>query len=260
MKNKIILDPVTKRFTTIVKPKRVKRLYPEGKLSIKTVEEIRKLYWEEGLSQNKIAEQFGVYQASIGYAMRRNNIPRRSFRKGGRHKANGIYHIRIYPDNPYYSMAYQNGYVLEHRLVMARHLGRCLETWEQVYFKNGIKEDIRIENLLLIKRAYKTCPICDEYANSPHHIKPVEVGGSDEPRNKVLLCKRCHDIVEMIYNETGIEYCPTLVHYLHREFDFRPRPGFTLSIISIIEQIKELQSRVTLLEAENVILKKQEVC
>lgn len=70
--------------------------------------------------------------------------------KGGRHKTSyGYITVKLMPDDFYYSMADTEGYVFEHRLVMAKHLGRCLQPWEQVHHKNGMREDNKLENLEL---------------------------------------------------------------------------------------------------------------
>ena len=67
--------------------------------------------------------------------------------KGGISSQGDYILIRNYSDEPFHSMADNNNYIKEHRLVMAKHLGRCLEPWELVHHINGIKKDNRIENL-----------------------------------------------------------------------------------------------------------------
>ncbi len=74
--------------------------------------------------------------------------------KGGRHHDPlGYMIVRIYPDDPYYPMVKFNGYVLEHRLIVAKSLGRCLLKSEIVHHNNGIRDDNRIENLTLTPSA-----------------------------------------------------------------------------------------------------------
>lgn len=50
----------------------------------------------------------------------------------------------------FHPMALRAGNIPEHRYIVARHLGRCLQRWEVIHHLNGIKDDNRIENLQLI--------------------------------------------------------------------------------------------------------------
>lgn len=63
---------------------------------------------------------------------------------------NGYVAIKIQPDNFFAAMRGHHGDVMEHRLVMAKHMNRCLLPWEVVHHKNGIKDDNQIDNLELL--------------------------------------------------------------------------------------------------------------
>jgi len=80
--------------------------------------------------------------------------------KGGRFVNKRGYTLVYVPlGDPYYAMGYgkKNRYALEHRIVYAKYLGRCLQTWETVRHVNSElsaqgERDNRIENLRLVTR------------------------------------------------------------------------------------------------------------
>lgn len=71
--------------------------------------------------------------------------------KGGRiEHGNGYIMVRVDPTGPFADMLPSSApYVMEHRLVMAQHLGRSLTRGETVHHKNGKRDDNRLENLQL---------------------------------------------------------------------------------------------------------------
>ena len=146
--------------TNILKRHGVPRRPRGGAARVFSDEEIAgmvKLY-ADGLSQEDIGRKLGLNQSQVSLQLSRAGVstghPRGSRHgkwKGGRTiKSDGYVYVRLDPADPYASMANGSGYVLEHRLVMAQHLGRPLASYETVHHKNDKdRTDNRIENLQL---------------------------------------------------------------------------------------------------------------
>lgn len=73
--------------------------------------------------------------------------------RGGRSVASNGYILRRAAGHP---DANKNKYILEHRFVMEEYLGRRLAKNEDVHHINGVKNDNRIENLIVLKKSQHT--------------------------------------------------------------------------------------------------------
>lgn len=146
---------------------------------------LERLYVADELSTRQVATKLNVSKATVGEWLTRYGLTRNlseawaiakktgrrspvSPRRGtSKHITNkeGYVMIRLFPEDPFFSMATKNGYVMEHRLVMAKRLGRPLHSWESVHHKNGTRSDNRLNNLLLVLKGGHQgrvkCPFCD---------------------------------------------------------------------------------------------------
>lgn len=122
-------------------------------------EELQELYIKQNLSATAIAKMHNVCEGTIRYTLVFFGISRQGSKatgpkhgnwKGGRRATSGGYiGIWLDKDSPFAPMRNHHCQVLEHRLVMAQYLGRCLQPWEIVHHKNGIRDDNHFENLEL---------------------------------------------------------------------------------------------------------------
>ena len=108
----------------------------------------RWVYMKRGIPANQICRICaGKRRGKANYGRIRE---RASSWKGGRTKTNGYIMILLDPQDFFWGMSNSIGRVAEHRLVIAKSLGRCLHSWEIVHHKNGNRLDNRLENLQLV--------------------------------------------------------------------------------------------------------------
>lgn len=108
-----------------------------------------------------------------------------NWRGGRRYGGTKMSYVLIYsPDHPY---AVNGGYVMEHRLVMEKHLGRYLLPQEVVHHKNGVKDDNRLENLEYM---------ASRKAHAREHFDAVKV--VEQLKKIIQSCKVCQKKMALV--------------------------------------------------------------
>jgi len=114
----------------------------------------------KGMSCRDISKSLFIGKSTVIARLNAMGIPRshswggkgKGERKNGsKYLSHGYVIVILARDDFFIPTARQKtGHILEHRLVMAKHLGRNLHPWEVVHHINHDKSDNRIENLQMV--------------------------------------------------------------------------------------------------------------
>lgn len=110
---------------------------------------------------NKVKEAIGSKTKVNGYVLIRTNSPRSNY----------------------------NGYEFEHRLIVEQHLKRLLEKHEVVHHINGIKDDNRIENLIVLTQQEHRIL----HSNDPSNY--FKLHGKEERKEQLEADKRAAHVI-----------------------------------------------------------------
>lgn len=147
-------------------------------------EEIARMYVEEKMSQVQIAAMMGCSQSVVSRVLREQNVRIEQRFKGENHEnwiggksvtGSGYIYAAVSDNDPLAIMRNRQGYVLEHRLMMSRYLGRPLTEYESVHHIDGDRTNNDLGNLQLrfSKHGNGQSYQCADCGS--HHIIAVEL-------------------------------------------------------------------------------------
>lgn len=146
---------------------------------------LTQLHREGGLSREEIAHELGTTRVKVNARLQvlglvkprsRPTGPASPMWRGGRYVSKyGYVLIDPLPEDKAHLPPRHARYVQEHRLVMARSLGRPLRRSESVHHINGDRADNRLENLQLRQGQHgagvvMTCNACGSHDVTPREI------------------------------------------------------------------------------------------
>ena len=116
-------------------------------------------------------------------------------------------------ENPtgYLRIKTEGGWKRLHRVIMENHLGRKLETDEQVDHINGIKTDNRIENLQVLKNS--------EHQKKGYHVQGLGISSYNKRKGQ----ERKEWAQK---NRKNCEKCGGVMDFMDKRFYFRTRKQF----------------------------------